>query len=111
MLTGVAVIVAVTLAATSAPAEENDEKVPVKDLPKNVVAIVKVVCPEGTILSAEKEVQEKDGRVTVEYDVKVRQADGKVVAVEVVLDKGGNIRKVQVGEDDDDEEDDKEDAD
>ena len=103
-------VVVLAAAAIAAPvlaavwvAEDNDEKVPLKDLPKNVVAVVKAVCPGGQLLSAEKEPDRKTGGI--EYDVKVKQADGKVVEVEVVVDKSGNVRKVQVGEDDDDDKD------
>jgi len=94
---------ALLTAAARVPEAENEEKVAVKDLPRNVLAVVKAVCPGGKILSAEKETDRKTGQV--EYDVKVRQEGGKVVEVEVVLDKAGNVRKVQVGEDDDDKED------
>ena len=108
---GLAAIAVVALAVTAALAEENEQRVPVKDLPKKVVALVKLVCPGGTILSAVKEVEREGRRVEIEYEMKVRQQDGSIVEVEVELDQAGNVRKVQVAEDDDDDDDDEEDDD
>jgi len=99
-------VTCVTLCAAWASAEDNEEKVPLKALPKNVVAVVKAVCPGGKMLSAEREVEREHGKTITEYEVKVKRVDGKIVEVEVELDAKGNIRKVQVGEDDDDDDDD-----
>jgi len=107
IVVGLAVMACVVLSGTWASAEDNEEKVPVKNLPKQIVAIVKAVCPGGILLSAERETDRRTGGV--EYEVKVKQTDGKIVEVEVVLDKAGKIRKVQVGEDDDDDDDDDDD--
>ena len=103
--------IAAALAVTAALAGETEQKIPVSNLPKNVVAIVKVICPGGTMLSAEKEVETEGGKVRIEYEVTVRQQNGKVVEIEIVLDRAGNIRKVQVEDDDDDDEDDDDDDD
>ena len=103
--TGVVAIALATVAATGALAEEREEKIPVKKLPRNVVAVVKVVCPGGTILSAVREIETERGKTVIEYELKVKQPGGKIVEVEVELDKAGNIRKVEVGDDDDDDDD------
>jgi hypothetical protein len=109
VLTAFAVVM--LFAASWTWAEEREEKVPIKDLPKKVVAAVKALVPEGTMLSAEKEAVKGKPGIVVEYDVTVRTKEGKVVEVEVFLDKDGNVKKSRIEEEDDDEGDDDDDDD
>jgi len=93
----------------SALAEDKEEKIAVKDLPKAVVAVVNAMFPDGQIVEAEKETETKDGKTVVEIEVKVKPKEGKAVEVEFTMDEKGQIKNVKVGDDDDDEDDDKDD--
>ena len=105
-------LMAFALLAMVVPAIANADEgkaIPIKDLPKAVLKAIEAVCPGGEIISAEKEVEEEDGKTTIEYEVKVKLASGKVVEVEIEMAKDGTIRKIEIEDADDDDDDDDDD--
>ena len=81
-----------------------EEEVPVKDLPKAVVAAVKALYPNGTITEAEKDTE--DGKVV--YEIEVTSA-GKEIDIELTAD--GKVLKIECDEGDEDGEEDEDDDD
>ncbi len=80
-----------------------DEKVPVKDLPKAVVAAVKALYPNGTITEAEKDTE--DGKVVYEIEV---TSGGKEIDIELTAD--GKVLKIESDAGDEEGEEDEDDA-
>ena len=91
------------VASGVALADGKEEKIAVKDLPKNIVAVVNAMFPDGQIVEAEKETETKDGKTVVEINVTVKPKEGKEVEVEFTLDEKGQIKKIKVGDDDEDD--------
>ena len=81
-----------------------DEKVPVKNLPRAVLAAVKALYPNGTITEAEKDTE--DGKVVYEIEV---TSGSKEIDVELSAD--GKVLKIEGAEGDEDGEEDEDDDD
>jgi len=80
-----------------------EEEIPVKNLPKAVVAAVKALYPNGTITEAEKDTE--DGKVVYEIEV---TSGGKEIDIELTAD--GKVLKIESDDGDEEGEEDEDDA-
>jgi hypothetical protein len=76
------------LTAFSAGVRADEEKIPLKDVPKAVIDAVKAKFPKGEIKNAAKE--DEDGKTTYEVAVK---ADGR--SIDVALKADGTILEIE----------------
>ncbi|HUT36929.1 MAG TPA: hypothetical protein VNE39_25830 [Planctomycetota bacterium] len=89
--------VSVNLAGDGTVKETSVEApVALEEVPKGVVDALKLICPERSVVSAQKNTEARGDKVRVEFELKLRTADGKDCGAEVLLGDDGRIRRIEI---------------
>lgn len=71
----------------------------VEEVPKSISDVLALLCPGATVAEAEKQTEARGDKVRVEFELKLKTADGKECKADVRMGDDGRIRRIEVQDD------------